>query len=134
MPLDLNSVPVSGALKAVTYIYDEDLPRPIGIRMRFEYEPLTLVADPATDELVVAASPPVGRAVDVTSHAPWVRAHGRHCLWSWQLRNQTGHADGAQMLFAAPPEPDALVQLLVSASQIDVYELRLVNMSRQDER
>lgn len=31
------------------------------------------------------------------------------------------HTDGAQLLFAAPPEPDLSVQLIVIASQFDVH-------------
>lgn len=117
----LAAIPEFGALQQVAYVFDDDLPRPIAVELRFEAGTLWLMADSEWDDLVVATEPPRGVRAPALSGSPWTAAVGRHCLWSWELRNQTGRLDGVQLLFAAPPNPDVCVQLMVAASQIDIY-------------
>jgi hypothetical protein len=89
--------------------------------LTFERGHICISAQSEDDQVVFLDEVPEAASTDVSSRAPWKAALGRNCLWSWSLTNHTGHVDGTQLLFAAPPEPDALVQLLVTASQLDVH-------------
>lgn len=105
----LAAVPGFGVLQRVAYLRDVDLARPIGLELGFESGRVCLLADSEWDDLLVTAMPPEAGRVVATSDPLWADAIGRPCLWSWELRNQTGHVDGTQLLFAAPPDPDVCI-------------------------
>lgn len=125
MALALSDAPDAGALVGVEYLIEYG-PEPFGVVLRFERGELNLVANPEDDQLLVVDVAPVKQRVDGSRQQPWSQAVGRYCIWSWSMSNNTGHVDGAQLYFSASDEAETLIQLLVSASVIDVYELLLI--------
>jgi hypothetical protein len=120
MPLSISDAPSAGPLKRVQYLFEDGLRRPVAVALTFEHGILWLAARPEDDQLVTLDEAVGVSPVDVSRWAPWKSALGRSCLWAWTLTNHTGHTDGAQLLFAAPPATDVSVQLVVAASQVDV--------------
>jgi len=115
-----------GNLVSVHYLsIDEEINWISAIKLTFENGVVYNEAVGATDEIVLTNKlndhyQIITAANDIT---PWAEAIGRPTLWLWNLTNQQGYNDGVQYAFAAPRQNEIIIQLMVEASSIKLYQM-----------
>ena len=133
MKPDLVEVTLSGEpLRSVRMLADEDVPDMISaIVLTFGAVDLILIADPDEDSLVWGSPDDLRNFTVELDGSVWQRFIGKVPWHFWEMTNQTGNPDAFQVQFFSPGDTEAIVQLLVEASEIDIYVLeRVTNLTR----
>ncbi|MEV6345183.1 DUF6334 family protein [Actinoplanes sp. NPDC051851] len=115
-----------GPLRAVTYLYDPELPREIiAIRLGFDGGDWLVSVDPDDDTIAVGVTTADGlsdlHTADASTLTPWAGALGKGCRWAWVVENQQGYLDALQWEFTGAANGSAVtVQVLAISSQLRV--------------
>jgi len=129
--LTLQTAAEAGPLVGVNHlVFDHEGGEPwlVAVVLTFKKGELHLFADGDLDTVKVldhsaATQDRDTRVVNAKRLAPWKRAIGLNCWWTWTMTNQAGYFDATQLLFASASEPPVIVQLLVEGSQFKLYHL-----------
>jgi hypothetical protein len=108
------------------------------VGLRFETIDAVFRADPDHDTLVVTIDrlrPDADETlIDASNSAPWTTCVGFGIRWAWRLTNQQGYSDGVRLEFAKPGESSrAVLELIVAASAIEIFQVPKLNLSMQVE-
>jgi hypothetical protein len=120
-----------GNLEGVICTFFEENPRFLtSITLKFEHLTARFEAQPNDDTLELFIDPVLAVSNDqqgvFVEPSPWDSCVGLGLAWAWWLTNQQGYRDGVRLEFIAQDKGPKIVELLVVASGIYIFEPKQV--------
>jgi Family of unknown function (DUF6334) len=103
-----------------------DHPFVTAVALRFEFLTAVFRAKPDDDTLAASmgtlVAAPDEEVMNLVGEPPWSSCLGLGLCWGWRLTNQQGYTDGVRLEFGSGAEAGPVVELVVIASGLQIFE------------